>query len=113
MPGSWRNCSVLDFCHRSIMARPWLDRSTHVEGIGAQLSDDQQGSHAHHESAQGTVPKLEHPLCWSLSLCTASSCRMVEQDHGSRRSAAGRVVLSATGWAAAVTSSRATRSVGG
>jgi hypothetical protein len=38
---------------------------------------------------------------------------MVEQDYGSRRSSAGRVVLSATGWAAAVTSSSATGSVGG
>ena len=41
------------------------------------------------------------------------SCRMAEQDYRSRRSSAGRVVLSATGWAAAVRSSSATRSVGG
>ena len=75
--------------------------------------DDQQRSHARHESAEGTVPKLEYSLRGCLGLCTASSGGMVEQDHGSRRSAAGRAVLSATRRARGVASRSATRSIGG
>src|SRR5215472_12932283 len=69
-----------------------LTGSTDVEGVVSQLSDDQQRSHAHHESAESTVPKLEYSLRGCLGLCTASSGGMVEQDNGSRRTAAGRAV---------------------
>ena len=41
---------------------PWRKGPANAEGAGAQLSDDQQGSHAGDESAQGIVPKLGHCL---------------------------------------------------
>ena len=78
-----------------------------------RLPGDQQGSGTHHEPDQSPVPKLEHPLRWRLGLCAASSSGMVEQDHGTRRSPAGRVVLSAVGWAAEVTTGSTARFVGG
>ena len=62
----------------------------HVEGIVPQLFDDQQGSRAGDESAQGVVSELGHSLCWDASLCTALPFGMVEQDSPKPACAGGR-----------------------
>ena len=76
---------------------PRREWRTNIERTGAQLSDDQQGSHAHHESGEGAVSKLGYSLRRHASLCTAPSLGMVEQDHGSWRAPSGRV-LSTNSW---------------
>jgi hypothetical protein len=60
-----------------------------IQGAVPQLCDDQQGSHARHESAEGSVSKLGYSLRRYIRLCTATSFGMVEQDHGSRRPPTG------------------------
>jgi hypothetical protein len=92
---------------------PWRNGTPSAEGAEPQLPGDQQGSGAHHEPDQSTVPKLERPLRGRLGLRTAPSTGMVEQDHGTRRWPPGRVVLSATGWAAEVAPGSTARSIGG
>jgi transposase len=68
----------------------------HVEGIVPQLFDDQQGSRAGDESAQGLVSELGHTLCRDASLRTALPFGMVEQDQRSWRAPAGGTLLPTT-----------------
>ena len=64
------------------------------------------------ESGQGAIPKLGNSLRRSASLCTAASRRVVEQDRGSRRAPAGRVLLPTARCSASFALSRAAGSVG-
>jgi hypothetical protein len=63
------------------------------------------------ESGQGSVSKLGHSLWGSASLRTASSRGVVEQDRGSRRAPAGRVLLPTARCSARFAPSRAAGSV--
>src|SRR6266851_5118203 len=95
----------------SALGLPWRERSTYFEGAGPQLSDDQQRSHPGDESGQGSVSQLGHSLWGSASLRTASSRGVVEQDRGSRRAPAGRVLLPTARCSECFAPSRATGSV--
>src|ERR1700720_1882795 len=68
----------------------------HFEGIVPQLFDDQQGSRAGDESAQGLVSELGHSLCRDASLRTTLPFGMVEQDQRSWRAPADGTLLPTT-----------------
>jgi hypothetical protein len=72
--------------------RAWL---ANVERVGAQLSNGQQGSHSGDESSQGDISQLGHSLCRHGSLCTTVPCGMARQDHRTRCTPAGGVLLPA------------------
>src|SRR6266849_7320372 len=92
---------------------PWRERPTNAEGVVAQLSDDQQRSHARHESAQGPLPGLGHFLRRCDRLRTAPSFGMARQNNGSRGAPSGRVLLPAARCPAGFAPTSATRSLGG
>src|ERR1700733_6797922 len=62
--------------------RAWRTSS---EGIGAQLSDHQQGSGTGHDPGESAVPQLGHSLHRQAGLFAAPSCRMAGEDHRTRR----------------------------
>ena len=75
---------------------PRRERPAPVEGIVPQLFDDQQGSRAGDESAQGLVSELGHSLCRHASLRTAPSCRVARESQRTRSAPTGRTLLPAT-----------------
>ena len=90
-----------------------VERPTNAERVVAQLSDDQQRSHARHESAQGSLPGLGHCLRRCDRLRTAPSFGMAGQNNGSRRAPSGRVLLPAARCPAGFAPTSAARSFGG
>ena len=61
MHGNWPSCYTGE---SSMLSVPRRARGARLKGVGAQLSDSHERSHARHQSDQSTVSQLGDSLSW-------------------------------------------------